>query len=93
MAGRAIGYGLSRMMAMFDPSHILIVGPGARALDLLRPEVEAALSSSLVCRINGLPKILAHPDEREPIFRGLMMKTLSALDQTDFAALETGSRI
>lgn len=93
LAGRAIGYGLSRMMAMFDPSHILIVGPGARALDLFRPEVEAALSSSLVCKINGLPKILAHPDEREPIFRGLMMKTLSTLDQTDFAALETGSRV
>ncbi len=93
LAGRAIGYGLSRMLAMFDPTHILIVGPGARALDLFRPEIEAALSSSLVCNINGLPKILAHPDEREPIFRGLMMKTLSALDQTDFAALEAGSSV
>ena len=30
-AGRAIGLGLSRMMAVFDPAHILIIGPGARA--------------------------------------------------------------
>lgn len=87
LAGRAIGYGLSRMLAMFDPSHILIVGPGARALNLMRSEIEAALSSSLICKINGMPEIMAHLDEKEPIFRGLLMKTLSDVDQTDFAAL------
>ena len=93
LAGRAIGFGLSRMLAMFDPSHILIVGPGARALPLMRPEIEAALATSLVCSINGLPQISAHLDEKEPIFRGLMMKTLSALDQGDIAALEAGVRL
>jgi predicted NBD/HSP70 family sugar kinase len=93
LAGRAIGYGLSRMLAMFDPSHILLVGPGARALPLMRPEIEAALKTSLVCAINGVPKISAHLDEREPIFRGLMMKTLTALDQSDIAALESGVRL
>lgn len=93
LAGRAIGYGLSRMLAMFDPTHILIVGPGARAIDLFRPEIEAALSASLICKINGMPTILAHPDEREPIFRGLQMKTLSALDQAEIAALEAGKRL
>lgn len=93
MAGRAIGFGLSRMLAMFDPSHILLVGPGARALPLMRVEIEAALASSLVCRINGVPRISAHMDEKEPIFRGLMMKTLSALDQGDIAALESGIRL
>lgn len=87
LAGRAIGYGLARMMAMFDPSHILIVGPGARALNLMRPEIESALSSSLVCKISGLPKIMGHLDEKEPVFKGLLMKTLNDIDQTDFAAL------
>ncbi|MHA6297981.1 ROK family protein [Devosia sp. CAU 1758] len=93
LAGRAIGFGLSRMLAMFDPSHILLVGPGARALPLMRSEIEAALATSLVCSINGLPAISAHLDEKEPIFRGLMMKTLSALDQGDIAALEAGVRL
>lgn len=93
LAGRAIGFGLSRMLAMFDPSHILLVGPGARALSLMRAEIEAALATSLVCSINGRPQISAHLDEKEPIFRGLMMKTLSALDQSDIAALETGVRL
>jgi predicted NBD/HSP70 family sugar kinase len=92
LAGRALGYGLSRMLAMFDPSHILLVGPGARALPLMRAEIEASLSASLVCRINGLPRISAHLDEKEPIFRGLLMKTLAALDQGDMAALESGVR-
>lgn len=90
IAGRAIGFGLSRMLAMFDPSHILIVGPGASALELMRSEIEAALSASLVCRVNGLPQILAYRDEKEPIFRGLLMKTLHDLDQGDFAGMPAG---
>ncbi|SMQ66014.1 Sugar kinase of the NBD/HSP70 family, may contain an N-terminal HTH domain [Devosia lucknowensis] len=92
LAGRAIGYGLSRMLSMFDPSHILIVGPGARALPLMQGEIEAALGASLVCRINGMPTILAHLDEKEPIFRGLLMKTLGDVDRVDFAALPSVPR-
>src|SRR5690606_19254005 len=38
LAGRAIGYGLSRMLSMFDPTHILIMGPGSRALTVMRQE-------------------------------------------------------
>lgn len=92
LAGRAIGYGLARMLAMFDPSHILIVGPGARALGLMRPEIESALMASLVCKINGMPRIMSHLDEREPIFRGLMMKTLHDIDQNAFAGLAAAER-
>ena len=87
LAGRAVGFGLSRMMAVFDPSHILIVGPGARAFGLMQAEITAALASALVCRINGLPQVVAHHDEKEPIFRGLLMKTLHDIDETDFAPL------
>jgi predicted NBD/HSP70 family sugar kinase len=85
LAGRAVGYGLSRMMAVFDPSHILIVGPGARAFNLMQAEITAALTSALVCRINGLPQVVAHRDEKEPVFKGLLMKTLNEIDQDDFA--------
>lgn len=86
-AGRAIGYGLSRMMAVFDPSHILIVGPGARAFGAMQAEIRAALASALVCRINGVPEIVPHRDEKEPIFKGLLMKTLNDIDQSEFAGL------
>ncbi len=87
LAGRAVGFGLSRMMAVFDPSHILIVGPGARAFALMQAEIKAALASALVCRINGMPEVVAHRDEKEPIFKGLLMKTLNEIDQDDFAGL------
>lgn len=87
LAGRAIGYGIARLLTVFDPSHLIVVGPGARAFDLMRPEIDAALAASLVARVNGAPIIRPHRDESEPIFRGLMMKTLNDLDQTDFAAL------
>jgi predicted NBD/HSP70 family sugar kinase len=92
MAGRAIGYGLSRMLAIYDPSHVLIVGPGARALELMRPEIDQAINSSLVGKINGLPRIVAHHDETEPIFRGLLMKTLNDIDQSDFAPLANSDK-
>ncbi len=87
LAGRAIGFGLARMMAVFDPSHVLVVGPGARALGLMRQEIDAALAGALVCKVNGLPTIVAHRDEKEPIFKGLLMKTLNEIDQADFAGL------
>ncbi|WP_156463968.1 ROK family transcriptional regulator [Devosia sp. Leaf420] len=93
VAGRAVGYGISRMLAIYDPSHILIVGPGARALELMRGEFDQAIGNSLVGKINGLPKIVAHRDETEPVFRGLLMKTLNDIDQLDFAPLPNSERI
>ena len=36
----------------------------------MQHEIQTALASALVCRINGLPQIVAHRDEKEPIFRG-----------------------
>lgn len=87
VAGRAIGYGLARLMTIAPPAHVVIVGPGAGAYELMRQEISGALAASLVCRINGEPSITVHHDEREPIFQGLVMSTLSDLDQQHFAAL------
>jgi predicted NBD/HSP70 family sugar kinase len=87
LAGRAIGYGLNRLLAVFDPTDVVIVGPGARAFELMRAEIEAALAASLVAQVNGMPAMHAFRDESEPIFTGLMMKTLDELDQADFAML------
>ncbi len=87
VAGRAIGFGLSRIMSVFDPSHILIVGPGAQAFALMASEIDAALAGTLVCKVNGPPKIVAHLEDREPVFQALMMKTLYEMDQNDIAPL------
>ncbi len=93
VAGSAIGYGLNRLMTVFDPSHIIIVGPGAEAFPLMKDEIESAIAASLVGRVNGVPQILTHGDEQESIFRGLQAKALTQIDQDLFAPLPAqGSR-
>jgi predicted NBD/HSP70 family sugar kinase len=92
VAGRAVGYGLARLMTIASPAHVIIVGPGASAYALMRAEIEAALNASLVCRINGAPPITVHHDEREPIFQGMLLGTLAELDEQLFAGLSTENR-
>lgn len=86
-AGRAIGYGLNRLTALFRPSHVVIVGPGARAYPLMRTELEAALGNSLMALHSGVPQIRTLKDEGEPIFHGLVLQTLGALDREEIAAM------
>lgn len=90
LAGRAIGYGLARLLALFEPSHIVIVGPGARAFGLMKAEIDAALAGSLVGRVSGLPQVRTLRDESEPIFQGLAAETLADLDRSEIAALPSG---
>jgi predicted NBD/HSP70 family sugar kinase len=87
LAGRAIGYGLVRLLALFEPSHIVIVGPGARAFNLMKAEIDLALSGSLVGKISGLPQVRTLRDESEPIFQGLAAETLAELDRTEIAPM------
>lgn len=91
LAGQAVGYGLNRLLAIARPSHVVIVGPGARAFSLMRGEIDAALKASLVGRIAGLPEVHTLSDESEPIFQGLAMQTLMALDRDEIAGLAAGS--
>jgi predicted NBD/HSP70 family sugar kinase len=92
LAGRAIGYGLGRLISIAPPAHVVIVGPGATAFELMRAEIDAALAASLVCRINGPPAITVHHDEREPIFQGMLIETLAELDKTHFSNFSSDNR-
>ena len=91
-AGAAIGFGINRLMTVFDPSHIVIVGPGAEALPLMREQIENAIAASLVGRVHGVPRILTHGDESEPIFRGLCAKALTEIDQNLFAPMPSSGQ-
>ncbi len=92
LAGRALGFGLSRLMTVAAPAHIVVTGPGANAFELMRGEIEAALRESLVCRIHGTPPITVHHDEREPIFQGMLRNVLDALDD-GFAGTASEARL
>jgi predicted NBD/HSP70 family sugar kinase len=93
LAGRAIGFGLSRLMTVAAPAHVVITGPGAIAFELMRPEIDLALKESLVARINGAPSITVQHDEREPIFQGMLMGTLGTLDEMMSISLSAEQRV
>jgi predicted NBD/HSP70 family sugar kinase len=92
-AGRALGFGISRLMTLAAPAHIVITGPGANAFELMRPEIDAALKESLVCKISGAPSITVQHDEREPIFQGMLMQMLTSLDEEFAEAPGSESRL
>jgi predicted NBD/HSP70 family sugar kinase len=81
-AGRAIGFGLARLMTILPPAHVIVTGPGAAAYGLMEGEIRAALDNSLVSRVAGPPDIIVHHDEREPIYQGMLAETLAALDES-----------
>jgi predicted NBD/HSP70 family sugar kinase len=90
VAGMAVGFGLNRLLSIFRPAHVVIIGPGARAFPLMRGEIDAALRASLVGRITGLPEVHTLSDESEPIFHGLAMQTLLELDRSEIAGMAAG---
>lgn len=89
VAGKVLGFGLNRLMTVFDPSHIVLVGPGSTAFEYMREAFEAALEASLVARTQGVPEIMVHGDERELVHKGLVAKALGDIDQNLFAAMPT----
>ena len=79
-AGRAIGFGLARLLTILPPAHVIITGPGAAAYALMEGEIRAALDNSLVSRVAGPPDLTVHHDEREPIYQGMLAEALVAQD-------------
>src|SRR5690606_34959384 len=86
LAGSAIGYGLNRLMSIFDIDRIVILGPGTAAYDLMQPGITEGATASLMGGLNGLPPVTLVADASEPIYRGLLMKALVEIDRTVFAA-------
>ena len=74
-------------VSIFEPSCIVLVGPGARAFGLMQAEIEGAMRLSLIGRIKGTPQVQTMVDEGEPISQGLAQRTLEDLEQSDFAAM------
>lgn len=87
LAGSAIGYGLNRLMAIFDIDQIVILGPGTAAYDLMQPGIIEGATASLMGGLNGLPPVTLVADASEPIYRGLLMKALTEIDRNVFAAM------
>ena len=81
-AGRAIGYGISRLISVIEIDRIVLLGPMTAAYDLIEAAIAEGTTASLMGKIRGVPPISRVPDAGEPIYKGLMMKTLTEIDRT-----------
>jgi predicted NBD/HSP70 family sugar kinase len=84
-AGRAIGFGLARLIALLNPDRIVLAGPGTRALDLIEPALRAAIEEGVVEELRRQVIIESVPIDTDMIITGTIDATLRHLDFNIFA--------
>ncbi len=85
-AGRAIGFGLARLIALLNPDRIVLSGPGTRALDLIEPTLRAAIDEGVVAELRQNVKIETLPIDTDMIITGTIDAALRHLDFEIFAS-------
>jgi predicted NBD/HSP70 family sugar kinase len=80
-AGNAIGHGFSSLISIVEIDKLIFLGPNTAAYDLMEAAIAEGAAASLMGKMRGLPPIQLVPDAGEPIYRGLMMKTLTEIDR------------
>ena len=84
-AGRAIGFGLARMIALLNPDRIVLAGPGTRALDLFEPALRKAIEEGVVEELRHNVQIDVVPIHTDMIITGTIGTVLRQLDSEIFA--------
>ena len=80
-AGRALGFGLARLVALLNPDRIVIAGPGTSAFDLMEPVVMKALDDGVVEALRQNLTIERAPIDNDMILTGTFDKILGELDR------------
>ena len=84
-AGRAIGFGLARMIALLNPDRIVLAGAGTRALDLIEPSLRAAIDEGVVEELRHNLKIETLPIDKDMIISGTIDAAMRRLDSGVYA--------
>lgn len=84
-AGEALGYGLARLMALINPSRIVLTGGSVRAYPLLESGLKSAIESALVEDLSRSTVIETLPWQTDMIMNGLISYMLTRLDREVFA--------
>ena len=84
-AGRAIGFGLARMIALLNPDRIVLAGAGTRALDLIEPSLRAAIDEGVVAELRNNLKIETLPVGKDMIISGTIDAGMRHLDSEVYA--------
>lgn len=92
-AGEALGYGIARMASLLSPEHVLLAGPGTRAISLIEPRLRSAFEEALVEDLRRQVAIATIPVDNDMIVRGGIADALHHLDREVFAAGMAEARI
>ncbi len=84
-AGEALGYGFARLIALLSPSHIVLVGPGTRAMEFIEPHLRAAIEAGVVDELRRNLEIDIVPIDTDMIIKGTIDGALRHLDREVFA--------
>ncbi|SHL21820.1 ROK family transcriptional regulator [Roseibium suaedae] len=79
-AGRVLGYGLARLLAIIDPSRIVLTGAAMRAFSFMEKGMEEGLEEALVADLRQNFVIDVMPWEEDFIRRGLIAQAMERLD-------------
>ncbi len=84
-AGRALGFGIARLIALINPDRVVFAGPGTRSIDLMQPAIDAALEEGLVHDLRKDVTFEVVTGSQDLIVRGTIVESLRYLDRDVFA--------
>ena len=84
-AGRALGYGMANLLALFNPDLVLVTGSGVRGYAAMQEAMQDAIDEALVSELIGPTRITSCPWDRDMTCLGGIAITLQATDSQRLA--------
>ncbi|WP_156911775.1 ROK family protein [Kaistia adipata] len=85
-AGLALGFGLSRLIALINPQRVAITGRGVAAFDLMEAGFRAGLEEGLVSELARMTEIEVFSAEDDLVDVGILAGAMQRLDREIFAS-------
>jgi predicted NBD/HSP70 family sugar kinase len=79
-AGRALGYGIANVLALFNPDLVLITGSGVRGFNAMQAAMHSAIDDALVTELMGTTRIESCAWDRDMTCMGGIAIALNATD-------------
>ncbi|MCX5493531.1 ROK family protein [Kaistia dalseonensis] len=87
-AGLALGYGVSRLIALINPSRVAFTGRGVAAFDLMEEGFKIGLREGLVAELSRMTEIEVFSAEDGLVDAGILAGALQRLDRELFAGTD-----
>ena len=90
-AGRALGYGIANILALFNPDIVLVTGSGVRGFGAMQPAMHAAIDEALVAELIGTTRIESCAWDRDMTCMGAISMALHATDAQTLSESQASS--